>query len=129
MRKGLYIVDADELLVHFEVLFLRIEVVNLLWGVILESLLVDDAVALGAAIQAKAIVNPEESDTLLLDVTPITLGIEVNGNMMGKLIEANTTIPAKKSQIFTTAVLLLSDSFFAGYAPLPFHHSHSCILL
>lgn len=64
----------------------------------------DEAVALGAAIQAKAIVNPEESDTLLLDVTPITLGIEVNGNMMGKLIEANTTIPAKKSQIFTTAV-------------------------
>ena len=64
----------------------------------------DEAVALGAAIQAKAIVNPEESDTLLLDVTPITLGIEVNGNMMGKLIDANTTIPAKKSQIFTTAV-------------------------
>ena len=64
----------------------------------------DEAVALGAAIQAKAIVNPEESDTLLLDVTPITLGIEVNGNMMGKLIEANTTIPAKKSQVFTTAV-------------------------
>ena len=64
----------------------------------------DEAVALGAAIQAKAIVNPEESDTLLLDVTPITLGIEVNGNQMGKLIEANTTIPAKKSQIFTTAV-------------------------
>ena len=64
----------------------------------------DEAVALGAAIQAKAIVNPEESDTLLLDVTPITLGIEVNGNMMGKLIEANTTIPCKKSQTFTTAV-------------------------
>ena len=64
----------------------------------------DEAVALGAAIQAKAIVNPEESDTLLLDVTPITLGIEVNGNMMGKLIDANTTIPAKKSQVFTTAV-------------------------
>ena len=64
----------------------------------------DEAVALGAATQAKAIANPEESDTLLLDVTPITLGIEVNGNMMGKLIEANTTIPAKKSQVFTTAV-------------------------
>ena len=64
----------------------------------------DEAVALGAAIQAKTIVNPEESDTLLLDVTPITLGIEVNGNMMGKLIEANTTIPCKKSQVFTTAV-------------------------
>ena len=64
----------------------------------------DEAVALGAATQAKSIANPTEDDVLLLDVTPITLGIEVNGNMMGKLIEANTTIPAKKSQIFTTAV-------------------------
>ena len=64
----------------------------------------DEAVALGAAKQAKSIENPEDNDVLLLDVTPITLGIEVNGNMMGKLIEANTTIPAKKSQIFTTAV-------------------------
>ena len=64
----------------------------------------DEAVALGAAKQAKSIENPEDNDILLLDVTPITLGIEVNGNMMGKLIEANTTIPAKKSQVFTTAV-------------------------
>lgn len=64
----------------------------------------DEAVALGAAKQAKTIENPEDNDTLLLDVTPITLGIEVNGNMMGKLIEANTTIPCKKSQTFTTAV-------------------------
>ena len=64
----------------------------------------DEAVALGAAKQAKSIENPEDSDVLLLDVTPITLGIEVNGNMMGKLIDANTTIPTKKSQIFTTAV-------------------------
>lgn len=64
----------------------------------------DEAVALGAATQAKAIANPEEGDTLLLDVTPISLGIEVNGNMFGKLVDANTTIPCKKSQIFTTAV-------------------------
>ena len=64
----------------------------------------DEAVALGAATQAKAIANPEESDTLLLDVTPFSLGIEVNGNMFGKLVDANTTIPCKKSQIFTTAV-------------------------
>lgn len=64
----------------------------------------DEAVALGAAKQAKSIANPTDDDVLLLDVTPITLGIEVNGNMMGKLIEANTTIPAKKSQIFTTAM-------------------------
>ena len=61
----------------------------------------DEAVALGAATQAKAIANPEEDDTLLLDVTPISLGIEVNGNMFGKLVDANTTIPCKKSQIFT----------------------------
>ena len=64
----------------------------------------DEAVALGAVTQAKAIANPEEGDTLLLDVTPISLGIEVNGNMFGKLIDANTTIPCKKSQVFTTAV-------------------------
>ena len=64
----------------------------------------DEAVALGAAKQAKTIENPEDNDTLLLDVTPITLGIKVNGNAMGKLIEANTTIPCKKSQTFTTAV-------------------------
>lgn len=64
----------------------------------------DEAVALGAVTQAKAIANPEEGDTLLLDVTPISLGIEVNGNMFGKLVDANTTIPCKKSQIFTTAV-------------------------
>lgn len=64
----------------------------------------DLAVAEGAAIQAKSIVNPEDTDVLLLDVTPISLGIEVNGNMFGKLIDANTTIPCKKSQVFTTAV-------------------------
>ena len=64
----------------------------------------DLAVAEGAAIQAKSIINPEDSDILLLDVTPISLGIEVNGNMFGKLVDANTTIPCKKSQIFTTAM-------------------------
>jgi len=64
----------------------------------------DEAVALGAAKQAKSIENPDANDTLLLDVTPISLGIEVNGNMFGKLVDANTTIPCKKSQVFTTAV-------------------------
>ena len=65
----------------------------------------DEAVALGAATQAKRIENPDdENDILLLDVTPISLGIEANGTMMAKLIDANTTIPTKKSQIFTTAV-------------------------
>lgn len=65
----------------------------------------DEAVALGAAIQANVCAGGEGSEdaVLLLDVTPISLGIEVNGNMMSKLIEANTTIPVKKSQVFTTA--------------------------
>lgn len=66
----------------------------------------DEAVALGAAIQANTLANPDdaENSVLLVDVTPISLGIEVNGNQMCKLIEADTTIPTSKSQIFTTAV-------------------------
>jgi molecular chaperone DnaK len=66
----------------------------------------DEAVALGAAIQANTIVGGEgsEDSVLLLDVTPISLGIEVNGNQMHRLIEANTTIPTQKKEVFTTAV-------------------------
>ena len=64
----------------------------------------DEAVALGAAIQANTLVGGENaSDVLLLDVTPISLGIETNGNMMTKLVDANTTIPTSKTEIFTTA--------------------------
>ena len=64
----------------------------------------DEAVAIGASIQG-AILNKEEGvgDIVLLDVTPLTLGIETLGGVMTKLIEANTTIPCKKSEIFSTA--------------------------
>lgn len=63
----------------------------------------DEVVAMGAAIQAGVLVGDVE-DVLLLDVTPISLGIETMGGIFTKLIEANATIPIKKSEIFSTAV-------------------------
>jgi len=62
----------------------------------------DECVALGAAIQA-GVLSGEVKDVLLLDVTPLTLGIETLGGIATPLIERNTTIPAKKSQVFSTA--------------------------
>lgn len=64
----------------------------------------DEAVAIGATIQANSLVGNDDNSVLLLDVTPISLGIMTLNDVFAKLVDANTTIPVKKSQIFSTAV-------------------------
>lgn len=69
-----------------------------------ESVNPDEAVALGAAIQAGIITGDANlGDIVLVDVTPLTLGVEVKGGMVAPLIQRNTTVPAKKTEVFTTA--------------------------
>lgn len=67
-----------------------------------DSLNPDEVVAIGASVQA-GILNGEVNDVVLLDVTPLSLGLETKGGVFTKIIERNTTIPTKKSKIFTTA--------------------------
>ncbi len=69
-----------------------------------ESVNPDEAVALGAAVQAGIILGDSAlGDIVLVDVTPLTLGVEVKGGMVAPLIQRNTTVPAKKTEVFTTA--------------------------
>ena len=74
----------------------------------------DEAVAIGAAIQG-AVLTGEIKDILLLDATPLSLGLETFGGVMTKLIQRNTTIPTKKSQVFSTGANNQTKVYFNVY--------------
>ena len=80
------------------------ELINNFGDKLIKSSNLDLAVAEGAVIQANIIVGNDKSDLLLLDVTPLGMGIETMGGVMTQIVEENTTIPCKRSQIFSTAV-------------------------
>jgi len=78
----------------------------------------DEVVAMGAAIQA-GVLQGDVKDVLLLDVTPLSLGIETEGGVFTRMIDRNTTIPTKKSQVYSTAAKLLGQFDLVGIPPAP----------
>ena len=103
---GLNVSDIDEILMvggTTRIPALQIKVEEFFKKEINKSVNPDEVVALGAAVQA-GVIGGNVKDVLLLDVTPLSLGIETLGGVTSRLVERNTTIPVKKSQVFSTAV-------------------------